>query len=111
MNFTCDKRENVNVIQLSGNIDASSHSQFTSQPEFAVQGKDLVLDFSAVEYMDSAGLGGLVLLIRSYRQAGRKCLLAGAPPLVAKIFKITAIERMTQVMPSVQSALQALGGS
>jgi anti-sigma B factor antagonist len=111
MNFSCDNRDRVIIIHLTGNIDASSHSQFTSQPEFAVQGKDLILDFSAVEYMDSAGLGGLVLLIRSYRQAGRKCILAGAPPLVTKIFKITAIERMTQVLPNLQSALQAVGGN
>jgi anti-sigma B factor antagonist len=110
MNFTCDNREHIIIIHLTGNIDATSHSQFTSQPEFAVQGKDLILDFSGIEFMDSAGLGGLVLLIRSYRQAGRKCILAAAPPLVAKIFKITAIERMTQVLPSLESALQAAGG-
>lgn len=111
MKIIAETRDQIVVIRLEGNIDASTQSQFTSNPEFALQGKDLILDFSGVQFMDSAGLGGLVLLIRNFRQAGRKCILAAPSLLVAKIFKITAIERMAQVTPSIESAIQSLGGN
>ncbi len=110
MNIICEIKEQVTVASVSGSIDAAAKAQFGAETTLQARSTDLVIDLAGVDFIDSAGLGGLVLLIRSYREAGKKCILASPSPQVSRIFKVTAIHQMVPVEATVESALLLVKG-
>lgn len=111
MKICCEKLEDVTIVKLTGCIDVLANSQFSASLDLQSRQDDLIIDLSGIAFMDSAGLGGLVLLIRNIKQCGGRCILASPPPLVLKILKVTAIHQMTRIEPSVEKALLSLKGN
>ena len=98
---------NVAVIRCSGRLcfqgDATPLSE-TAQ-EFLAAGNDLVLDFTALSLMDSAGIGQLVF-INMYAQAlGRDVCIACAPDRVRYLLELTNVASLFQFVASVDDAL------
>jgi anti-sigma B factor antagonist len=68
----------------------------------------VVLDFSDVPYVDSAGLGSLVSAYISRHKEGRRMVLSGVNPRVLKLFEITKTENLFLIFPTVEDAMSAL---
>lgn len=64
-------------------------------------GADLVLDFTSVPYIDSAGVGALVGAYVRAQKEGHKVVLAGASERVRNTLKITQVESFFQYTESV----------
>lgn len=70
------------------------------------RGEDLVLDLSETPFMDSSGLGALVLTARNARLLDRQVLLV--PSLqVRRVLKITHVEPLFTTIDSLEEALPA----
>lgn len=110
MNITYDTNHSVMCARLSGSIDTQALGLFSQETTLQSRDRDVVLDLSAVDFMDSAGLSALVMLIRNYQESGRKCVLAAAPPIVAKTLKLTAINQLTPVIDNLNAAFDLLEG-
>ena len=110
MKINCEETLRHVIVRLSGSVDMSAGAQFRESPFIGSHSNDLILDLSEVDFMDSAGLAALVLIIRAQKAAGKKCVLASPTPIVAKILKITAIHQLAPIEPSVESAIQLLRG-
>jgi anti-sigma B factor antagonist len=67
-----------------------------------------VLDFSRVTFFDSTALGVLVVFNRGLAVGGQLAL-ADLPPLVTKVLDVTGINRVLNLFPTVQAAIQGLG--
>lgn len=71
----------------------------------------LVLDLSAVSFVSSAALGMLISLRRKvYGQASR-VLFAAPREEIVRLFHITSLDRLFELFPTPEAALQALGNS
>ena len=68
-----------------------------------------ILDLTGVPYMDSAGLGILTNAYVSHQKRGQKLLLVGANERVLALFKITRLDHLFELFPTVESAIQTLG--
>jgi anti-sigma B factor antagonist len=66
--------------------------------------KRVVLDLSAVDFLDSSGLGAVVGAMKSMGE-GRKLDLAGLSPTVQKVFRLTRMDTVFRIYPSRQAAL------
>ncbi|AWK11949.1 STAS domain-containing protein [Streptomyces spongiicola] len=73
--------------------------------------RHLVLDLSAVGFMDSSGLNVLIRATRETRAMGGDLHLAAPVPQVAKLFDLTGLSLTTAVHEDVPAALTALGGA
>ena len=71
----------------------------------------MILDFTDVPYIDSAGLGTLVSSYISHHKTGRRIVLTGVNDRVLKLFEITKVESLFLMFPSVWDAIEALTGS
>lgn len=72
-------------------------------------GPDLiVLDLSKVEFIDSSGLGAIVAAMKSLGR-DRKLALAGLTPTVERVFKLTRMDTVFSVFPTLEGALNELG--
>ena len=74
----------------------------------AAEGKGIVLDLSALEYISSAGLRCFMLSARQAGGGGGRIVLAGLRPVVAEIFQISRFDMLFEIFPSVREALGAL---
>ncbi len=76
--------------------------------ELLLAGRNVVLEFSGVEILDSAGIGELVLVhMQSQAGEGAVCLV-GPIPRVRKLLELTNVASLFAIHPTVEDALSTL---
>ncbi len=101
------------VIEIKGDITAQSEDvlmdAYGRASESGVQA--IVLDFGALDYMNSGGIGLLVtLLVRAQRQRQR-VLAFGLSDHYRQIFELTRLDDAVGIHDSEADALAAAGAS
>ncbi len=71
----------------------------------------LVIDVSDMPYIDSAGIGCLVGAHVSRENCGRKLVIAGANERLLMSLKITKVDQIFVLSPSVEQALAGASGA
>ncbi|MGH1454019.1 MAG: STAS domain-containing protein [Paracoccaceae bacterium] len=66
----------------------------------------IVLDLSAVDFIDSSGLGAIVAAMKQLG-GGRKLALAGLSDNVEKVFRLTRMDTVFAIHSSADAAVQA----
>ena len=72
------------------------------------QSSTVVLDFTEVPYVDSAGLGTLVSAYISRHKSGQRMALSGVNDRVMKLFQITRTDALFLIFETVEEAMDAL---
>jgi anti-sigma B factor antagonist len=67
----------------------------------------IVLDLSEVEFVDSSGLGAIVSALKLLGRRG-DLVISGARESVQALFKLTRMDKVFRMFPTVQEAQQAL---
>lgn len=97
------------LMEFSGNIRMGPDCQRISMEVDQLVGKNLsriIFDFSQVDYLDSAGIGTLVSCLTKAKNAGGDLRLAGLKPMVAGVFKLTKLDTIIAIFPTVAEAMQ-----
>jgi anti-sigma B factor antagonist len=96
------------VVRVAGVL--TIHTLFNFQSALRAEtAAALILDFSGVSYVDSAGLGAIVGAMLSVQKAGRKFLLAGANQRVTALMEMTNVQKLLPNYASVELAEASLG--
>jgi anti-sigma B factor antagonist len=101
-------KDGEQVFRLTGAMTIHTLFNFQSAVRAETAGA-LILDFSGVTYVDSAGLGAIVGAMLSYQKAGRKFLLAGANERVNALMAMTNVRKLLESYESVELAEASLG--
>jgi anti-sigma B factor antagonist len=101
------------ILKVSKRLDASNSSDF-KQKAVSMLGtptvKYLIIDFSETGFLDSAGLGALVSVLKNVSQGKDKRLaLASLSPHVRQIFELTKLYRLFEIYNNVEEASSELG--
>ena len=99
------------VLSLRGPLTGNNAPTFQNALRREEPAPTLILDFSDVPYVDSAGLGLLVSAFVSRQKAGRRMVLSGINPRVQKLFEITRVQDLFLIFPSPEEAIAALQGA
>jgi anti-sigma B factor antagonist len=94
------------VLKLTGPITISNFFEFQS----LVRGntsRHLILDFSGVPYIDSAGIGALVGAYVNHHKDGRSLALVGVTSRVRDALQVTRVEQFFQFYESQDAAALA----
>ncbi len=109
-----DRQEgNVLIIRLFNNrLDAKEADDFKAKMAgYLAEGKRfLVLDMSAVDFVDSSGLGALVSVFKSLGEEGRLAV-CGAQDSVLRMFKLTRMNKVFSIFQREAEAVAALSTS
>jgi anti-sigma B factor antagonist len=73
--------------------------------------RKLVLDLGGLEFIDSAGLGMLVMCAGAMEETGGRMCVATANPRIVHVFEITHLERVVALHADAESACTSLGSS
>lgn len=97
------------VAVLGTRIDAAVAIEFKDAMRAeTTNGTDLViLDLSAVDFIDSSGLGAIVAAMK-HLAPQRRLALAGLTPTVDKVFKLTRMDSVFSLYPTLDDARIAL---
>ncbi len=92
----------VKVVQPSGILDGTKAGQFRQEITSLVESNvDIVLiDFKDVTFMDSSGLGALVLALKTVRAAGSKLFICSVNDQIKMLFELTSMDRVFEIFPS-----------
>ncbi|HEY2271620.1 MAG TPA: STAS domain-containing protein [Jatrophihabitantaceae bacterium] len=85
------------VLRLVGDVDALTQGDYRSAADeiiAATGAKALIADMAGVETIDSSGLGLLVHLHSTTRDAGLAMVLANVPPRADALLKRTGLHRV-----------------
>jgi anti-sigma B factor antagonist len=86
------------VLTLQGDLDAAACDQLRAVfDELLAADSHAVIDMTDVVFIDSSGLGAIVGGARRMRERGGEILLAGPRPAVARVLRMTGIDRVLPV--------------
>ena len=91
------------VLRPAGRLDSVTSPEFQERLLAAVQSglADIVVDFSAVEYVSSAGLRGLMTAAK-LKPKERRLAAIGLNPVVQEIFTISRFHHVLPVLDSLE---------
>jgi anti-sigma B factor antagonist len=93
------------IMTLRGPVVLATLFQFQSAIR-AKTSRVLVIDFTGVPYIDSAGIGALVGAHVSHNKDGGSLALVGVSERVRNALKVTHVESFFRFFPSQEEALR-----
>jgi len=93
-------RKKEEAVLLVGEIDVGNCSLFKEQLNEIIDSTEgeFVLDFSSLNYIDSAGLGILVGIFKRLNENNRKLTITEANDYIKKLFRITKLDTLFDVL-------------
>jgi anti-anti-sigma factor len=92
--------EAVITIKLPERFDFSYHKEFYNKTAEVLadhKHREVEMDFSRVEYLDSSALGMLVMLQKKCAEVGKQVVVVNASGLAADILKIANMEKIVEI--------------
>lgn len=101
------KNQDSLVVTLDGRIDANSAKELEQQCLAWIDGgeKKLILDFSAVNFISSAGLRVILLIAKKLEPVQGKVKLCGLNVTLKDVFEISGFSKLFEIVPTVAEAL------
>ncbi len=108
MKFSIDKQEKYSLLKLEEEnlntiIAPNLKSEFVILRNEGIH--NLILDLSEVEFADSSGLSAILTANRLWNDSGTFILTGIAHENVKKLIKITRLEDVLTVIPTVQESI------
>jgi len=100
-------QEGQRILRLTGPLLINNLFDFQAKVR-ADQSRELILDFTGVPYIDSAGIGSLVGSYVNHQKQGRSLVLVGVNERVLNALKVTRVEQFFRFCKTVEQVGQAV---
>jgi anti-anti-sigma factor len=110
MNISTRTQGDVTIVAFAGNLDSNTSPQAQQALDGVLAGgcRKLVVDFSALDYISSAGLRVLLGAAKRLGGADSALRLCGLNETVREVFQISGFSTILNVYPTEADALQGL---
>ena len=87
------------LIELIGDLDIYNNKKFKEKLADIYEDldKDIVVDCSKLEYIDSTGLGSFISLLKLTRDEEKEITVKNLKKNIKKIFKITDLDKLFNI--------------
>ncbi|WP_405427776.1 STAS domain-containing protein [Micromonospora sp. NBC_00617] len=94
------------VLKVRGELDMATSPQLREGLQRLVEAGErlVVVDLAEVGFMDSSGLGALVVMFKALREAGSRLCLAAVQSVVRSVLSVTSVDRVIGIYDSVAAA-------
>lgn len=104
--------EEVKVVQLSGILDAAQSQEFRKKIDEILQKessiKTVLVDFKEVTFMDSSGLGALVLAFKALNSVDKNFVICSINEQVRILFELTSMDKIFKIYSNREEFNQAV---
>lgn len=94
-----EQKEDINVVYLSGEIDAYTAPKLreTLIPLAEQPGKNITVDLTDVQYIDSTGLGIFIGVLKATHAHEGTLALTGMSERIQRLFSITGLDEVISI--------------
>jgi anti-anti-sigma factor len=105
--------DDVCVVRPEGRLDSATGPAFENDLLGQIDSGRLrlLLDFSDLQYISSAGLRIVLLAAKRMKTAGGRLALCSLNPQIAEVFEISGFSRILDIHPSPDTALSTLNAA
>ncbi|MEA4890106.1 MAG: STAS domain-containing protein [Clostridiaceae bacterium] len=110
MNIKETKKNKVTVLVVEGRIDSTTSAELEKKLISLIETdgvKDIAMDFTAMDYISSAGLRVLLMAAKKAGKLGGKAVLAGLNANVKEVFDISGFSNILSIYTSQEEAVKA----
>ncbi|MFI6506802.1 STAS domain-containing protein [Streptosporangium sp. NPDC050855] len=113
LQLTSEHASDFVVITVAGELDLATRPYLFAFAQDIIDTSPgtVVVDLSGVTFIDACGLSALIAIRRHAGERGTPLLLAGAPPAVLKLLKLTNLDASFTVVSRSASAGPPPGGA
>ncbi len=110
--ISADENNGVSRVEVCGRLDGTNAQQLEQALLAAIGdgGQIVVLDFSRLHYISSAGLRVILIAAKKTKQGGGRFAICGLGEVIRKVFEMSGFLAMLQVYESFDDARTALTG-
>lgn len=110
MKITVERRSDIPVLHLEGELTGDEDNSLTDVVTDHVQGRGAraVLDLSGVKYINSAGIGDLVRVVAGANTQEQRIVLCSLTPFVEGVIQVTQLDRFFAITATVDEAIASL---
>ncbi len=98
----------ITVLRFTGDITSASKAAVLGTfQELPPEAKQVLLDFSGVDYLNSSGIAIIIQVMIAASKGGKKVQTFGLKPHFIKVFTMVGITRYTTLHPDEKTACAA----
>lgn len=107
MTIATETTATATIVPLQGQINSANAAALEAEVLTLVDGgvRNLVFDFSALDYISSAGLRMVLVTAKRLKQEGGQLVLCAMQPHVREVFDISGFLAILNVEPTRAEAL------
>jgi anti-anti-sigma factor len=105
MDVISQSKDGMTNILLRGRFDFTAHRVFKQTYEVALADKDIrevILDMSAVDYLDSSALGMLLILRDRANEVNKNVTLGNCSGSVKEVLRVANFDKLFSLRPVSQ---------
>lgn len=98
MKLETNGNENFITVTIDGNIEMTTMKPLKDKllDIASNSDKNIMIDFSKVEYLDSSGLGVLLTVSKILKSKGKKVKLINIPQKVAMVMQLSSVKHLIE---------------
>ena len=109
MQFSTRTTNDIQIAAIAGSLDSATAPEAQKSLDAVVAGaKKVLLDFSQLDYISSAGLRVLLGAAKQLRASGGRLGMFGLNQSVREVFEISGFASILPIYPSEAEALAAM---
>ena len=110
MTLSYDRNDGFLVAEAEGRLDGSNAGEFQANLDGAIDDGDkaVVLDFTQVTYISSAGLRVVLMIAKKLERQNAKFAICGLSAPMREIFQISGFDRIIDIHEALDDAKGAL---
>lgn len=104
-----ERKDDIRILTLEiDHLDSGNYTAFKSDfEELAGDAKRVVMDIQSLKFVDSAGLGSILSVLRALGERGGSLKIAGVTRPVEQLFTLVRLPRIIDMYPTVHDAVRA----
>lgn len=100
MDITTEKKENYNLVNVSGRLDSTTAPEFENTLlNFLEQGKENIVNFKDLKYISSSGLRVLLVAAKKLSAANEKLTIISMQDHIKEVFDISGFTDLFNIQP------------
>jgi anti-sigma B factor antagonist len=110
--ISCRRHDKVTIFDLSGNIDFANSRQLRESILREIQENwtsHVMVNLSAVRYLDSCGIAFLVEAVKALRVRGTRFILFGLSTPVREVLQLSRLLKVFEIYGNEEQALASMG--
>ena len=110
MEVTVKKQDELVIIELEGRLDSNTAGSLEKEliPLISTDTRKLLIDFSDLNYISSAGLRTLLLGAKKMQAAGGKLALCNMQEFIKEVFELAGFTAIFKIFASPEEAKRFL---